>query len=103
MFSGRSPSLVLLLSPAGARALDVVKLPAGTGVAALAVAADGTAWFSAQFSGAVGRVSPSGEVVLFEFPSRGTQPLGLALHPTAAPGRPTSPASVSGASASTGS
>jgi streptogramin lyase len=71
--------LALLLPPAGASALEVVSLPDGTGVAALAVAADGTVWYTAQFSGGVGRVSPSGEVRLLGFPSRGTQPLGLAL------------------------
>jgi hypothetical protein len=63
----------------GAKPLEVVSLPDGTGVAALAVAADGTVWYTAQFSGGVGRVSPSGEVRLLGFPSRGTQPLGLAL------------------------
>mgnify|MGYP001001528927 CR=1 FL=1 len=74
-------ALLLLLPPSGAQALDFVTLPVGTGVASMVVAADGTAWFSAQFSGSVGRVSPSGQVSLFELPTKGAQPLGLALHP----------------------
>ena len=73
------PALALLLAPALGVSLDVVSLPPGTGAAGLAVAPDGTVWFSAQFSGALGRVSPSGEVVLFPFPSRGTQPLAVAV------------------------
>ena len=75
------PALALVLAPAVAHSLDVVSLPQGTGAAGIAVAADGTVWFSAQFSGALGRVSPAGEVALFPFPSRGTQPLAVALQP----------------------
>ena len=75
------PVVALLVAPASALSVDVVSLPQGTGGAGLAVAADGAVWFSAQFSGALGRVSPAGGISFFRFPSQGAQPLSVAVQP----------------------
>ena len=77
--SGTPPVLVLLLVSRIAFSLESSTLPTGTGGRRVAVSADGTAWFSAQFSGAVEHVGPCGHVETLRVPFERPAAVRLAL------------------------
>ncbi|GLZ76689.1 virginiamycin B lyase [Actinorhabdospora filicis] len=81
--TGMAANTVASLDPATG-VLDVVELPVeGAMPSMIAVAADGTPWFTANQANAVGRVR-DGKAELFELPTASAGPVGVTIGPDGA-------------------